>query len=123
MAQEDKVLMQLVDFAGWFIPNNVAGCSAENSDLYISIKRDYLELLREVGLSEVADKIKRMENMNTDEIAYSQQKNREHIWRQVKEEINATLRKEGGINWTQYEHDVFEARYEFLCKQANITPW
>lgn len=56
-----------------------------------------------------------------EELAYSRQKNREHIWNQVKGEY---LEKYGTYDWLNMECEQwFDKRYESLCINSGITPW
>jgi hypothetical protein len=50
-----------------------------------------------------------------EQIAYGQQKNREHIWNQA---VNESIELIG-----RWNDSFIDQRYEYLCKQANITPW
>jgi hypothetical protein len=56
------------------------------------------------------------------EIAYGQQKNREHIWSQC--EID--FEEEHGLkskSWQDDDQDWLDNRYMELCDEAKITPW
>lgn len=53
--------------------------------------------------------------LNEDEIAYGQQKNREYIFEECK---NNSIEKFGFLNWS-----YIDLEYEYLCRLANITPW
>ena len=57
--------------------------------------------------------------MTPQELAYGQQKNREHIWQQVKDDFKNAMEtsKESLID------DLMDYRYLELCKSSNITPW
>jgi hypothetical protein len=62
-----------------------------------------------------------------EEIEYGQQKNREYIWQQAKQERWEYKRlKSFGkppCLWNELDEDMVCVRYEILCKNANITPW
>lgn len=53
--------------------------------------------------------------LTTQEIAYGQQKNREYIYEECKAKSFEMFKC---YNW-----EFIDSRYEFLCKQSNITPW
>lgn len=62
------------------------------------------------------------------QLAYGQQKNREHIWQQAKAErrefkikLNELLGH--SLEWTEHDKDMTGVRYEMLCRNSNITPW
>lgn len=56
-----------------------------------------------------------MSMLTQQEISYGQQKNREYIYEQAVSECVQMLGR--------WNDSFIDQRYEFLCKQANITPW
>jgi len=60
--------------------------------------------------------------LTQDQIAYGQQKNREHIWQQCKSEF-LEQNGEHAKSWCDHDQQVLSDRYEYLCKQARIKPW
>lgn len=67
--------------------------------------------------------------LTQDQIAYGQQKNREHIWNQAKLErmeykaLQSKFYKEPIKPWNDLDEDMTCVRYESLCQNSNITPW
>lgn len=63
-----------------------------------------------------------MTMLTQQEIAYGQQKNREHIWQQCKCEFVETygIQPRDGCDLDQF---FLDSRYEYLCRQSNIQPW
>jgi hypothetical protein len=62
-------------------------------------------------------------DLTKEELAYSQQKNRVHIYNQAKRE---RLEMYGFPSWSSLESSDeawIDYRYMQLCEQANITPW
>lgn len=60
-------------------------------------------------------------SLTTEQLAYSQQKNREYIWEQCRVEFKE---KFGIFNPDSLvDEDWLDNRYLELCSQANITPW
>jgi hypothetical protein len=60
--------------------------------------------------------------LSQEQIAYGQQKNREHIWQECKEMFIKYFER------TPYERrdedqECLDLWYEAKCKRANITPW
>jgi hypothetical protein len=66
--------------------------------------------------------------LTEDQIAYGQQKNREHMYNQAKSERleYKNLQKQiygHVISWSEVDTTMVDVRYEQLCKNVNITPW
>jgi len=67
--------------------------------------------------------------LTQDQIAYGQQKNREHCWNQAKQErieykkFIANALKKDIERWYPWDERAVEIRYEELCELAKITPW
>lgn len=67
--------------------------------------------------------------LTQEQIAYGQQKNREHIWNQAKLErmeykaLQSKLYKEPIKPWNDLDEDMTGVRYKSLCENSNITPW
>lgn len=67
--------------------------------------------------------------LTQDEIAYGQQKNREFIWQQARQErmeYKISLAKDFGYEvepWNELDENMAYIRYELLANASNITPW
>ena len=66
--------------------------------------------------------------LTQEQVAYGQQKNREHMYNQAKLERLEYKRLQERtyghkIAWSDSDTAMVDARYEDLCKNANITPW
>lgn len=67
--------------------------------------------------------------LTKDQIAYGQQKNRNHAWEQAKAErveykrLVAKLQNREIGKWVQFDEDMVCIRYKVLCDSANITAW
>lgn len=67
--------------------------------------------------------------LTPEQIVYGQQKNREYIWTQAREEVWDFKRKLAKIfnqpltTLTEEDIEHMDNKYIRLCKQANITPW
>jgi hypothetical protein len=63
-------------------------------------------------------------DLTKEELAYSQQKNREHIWIQAKQE-RVVFKKEHSDSslWNSFDEAWTDFRYIELCEKANITRW
>ena len=57
--------------------------------------------------------------LTQEELAYSQQKNREHCYSQARQEIMG-LRQ---ISMSELDEWQIYERFKKLCKDANINPW
>lgn len=60
--------------------------------------------------------------LSQQELEYSQQKNREHIWTRCEadfKEVHGVFAK----SWNDCDMDWISDRFEYLCKQCNITAW
>lgn len=58
-------------------------------------------------------------SLSAEQLAYSQQKNREFIYEQARKEIMG----ERGRGMSELEEIYVYNRFKQLCKQANINPW
>lgn len=61
-------------------------------------------------------------SLSTEQLAYSQQKNREHIWEDAKRQFE----KNNGVkycSWRDEDSECLNLIYVSMCKKANITPW
>ncbi len=61
--------------------------------------------------------------LNEQELEYSRQKNREHMYSQAireRKEMNASL---GDFSWEGSDELAVEYRYMQLCERANIKPY
>lgn len=57
--------------------------------------------------------------LTVEELAYSQQKNREYIWNQCEIEFKEKFGY-GSRSWDDYDQDWLSLRYEYLCDKSNI---
>jgi hypothetical protein len=60
--------------------------------------------------------------LTQEEIGYSQQKNREHIWKQCNDEFLYLVGR-NACDWNDMDQDILSEMYEILCKKANINPF
>ena len=60
--------------------------------------------------------------MNEQELAYGQQKNREHLWDSAIErwEFNHNCKY---VSWRDEDSAMLNLIYEALCEEVGITPW
>lgn len=60
--------------------------------------------------------------LTIDQLAYGQQKNREHIWEQAKQQFEIN----NGVKYSacrDEDSSCLNSIYEAMCKNVNITPW
>ena len=62
--------------------------------------------------------------LTKEQLEYSQQKNREYIYREAKEKVIAfKFECKDFSKWNDRDETLVDDHYEYLCERANINPW